>query len=70
MLMVVTGPAIVAVAVRADAPVMMAGFCGTYSAQMPWKYVCAEEISLSDAPWAERHWKTSVVRLALGQKQL
>jgi hypothetical protein len=68
--MVTTGPAIVAVAVRDDAAVTMAGFCGTYCAQMPWKYVCAEEISLSEAPWAERHAKTRVVRLELGQKQL
>lgn len=57
-------------AVRVDAAVMIAGFCGTYCAQIPWKYVCAEEISLSEAPWAERHSNTRMVRLELGQKQL
>jgi hypothetical protein len=57
-LIVVTGPATVAVAVREDAAVTRAGFCDTYSTQMPWKYVCAVEISLSEAPWAERHANT------------
>jgi hypothetical protein len=57
-LIVVTRPTTVAVAVREDAVVMRAGFCGTYSTQMPWKYVCAVEISLLEALWAKRHANT------------